>query len=381
MKTGSTFTAPDTSAKSIESGLNRVRERFAGSWADASPKEKTFWINQLGDAETAENYYKAFKGNFQKAAPSAKPEVINEWKSLQAVAPKAEAPSPNAYEAFQNARDFWHKNVVGQAEKKGLIGKLSPEGGLSPEKAVERLKTASLDDITKLRESMPAENFTNFRQGLLTQILQKNSKPSPTSGELIYNGPQLAKDLFGRSGIGEARLKALTTPEEFTFLKELAQVGERMGSSWRIAGNPSGTAHTLYTIHLMSQLGSGAGAIIAGEEARKHGGTGLGLAAAGAFLTPYALARLITSNVGRQYLISGFPSLERGIARVLPVGIAGTHGILSGRDPNQIENMMKGKNAIYQKELSNSRRAIASGVPADQVKAMFKQRTGKEYPE
>lgn len=289
----------------------------------------------------------------------------------------AKGAGSKVHESFVNARDFWSKNVFGETTEKGIMGKV---GAASPERAINMLKNASLDDIARIKGGMPEENFVNFRQGLLTQILEKNSKISPTSGEIIYNGPQIAKDLFGKSGLGEARVKALTTPEEFTFLKDMSTVGERMGSSWRIAGNPSGTAHTLYTIHLMSQIGSGVGAIIAGEEARKKGGTGLGLAAAGAFLTPYALAKLITSNVGRQYLIGGFPAAERALSRTIPISIIGAKGILGGKEPKS-EIPPTGGGANYERELANSRRAITAGAPADQVKAMFKTRTGKEYPE
>lgn len=266
-------------------------------------------------------------------------------QDMEASAQKA---GSEAHGAFVKARDFWGKNVFGEGMETGLIGKLGPtfEGGVSPEKAVTLLKNASLTDIAKVKQGMPPENFLTFRQGLLTQIFQQNSKVSPTSNELIYNGPQLAKDLFGKGGLGEAKLKALMTPEEFTFLKELATVGERMGSSWKIAGNPSGTAHTLYNLHLMGQIGKYGGYALAGgagEYARRKEGLGTGLAVAGAFLTPYVLAKFITSNIGRQYLMQGFPRLERGFGRALPPGIIGTKGILTKSEPNT-EIPIKGLN-------------------------------------
>ena len=237
----------------------------------------------------------------------------------------AKVAGSKVHEKFINARDFWSKNVFGAEMDKGIMGKI---GEASPERAVTLLKNASLDDIAKIKSGLPEPNFINFRQGLLTQILQNNSKADQITGEIIYNGPQIAKDLFGKSGLGEAKLKALMTTKEFSFLKEMATVGERMGASWRIAGNPSGTAHTLYVLHLLGQIGSGVGAVVAGEAARRKEGTGVGLATAGAFLSPYIVAKLITSNAGRKYLIGGFPTAERVVGRSIPGVIAGTKGIL-----------------------------------------------------
>jgi len=281
------------------------------------------------------------------------------------------------HEKFVNARKFWSQNVFGEGVQKGVMGKI---GEASPERAITYLKNASLDDIAKIRSGLPEPNFINFRQGLLTQIFQKNSQTSPITGEVIYNGSQIAKDLFGKSGLGEVKLKALMTAKELSFLKEMATVGERMGASWRIAGNPSGTAHTLYVLHLLGQVGSAVGAGLAGEVARKSKGTGAGLATAGAFLSPYIVAKLITSNAGRKYLIGGFPMAEKVVGRSIPGVIAGTRGMLSKPEP-QITLPPMGGGPNFDKELANSRQAIAQGAPADKVKAMFKVRTGKEYPE
>jgi hypothetical protein len=286
-----------------------------------------------------------------------------------------------AHNAFVNARDFWNKNVFGtfgERGKFGVLGQLRPfeEGGASPEKAILLLKNASLSDIKRVKASIPEEQFTTFRQGLLTQILQRNSTKSPITGEVIYNGPQIAKDLFGKSGLGEARLRELFKPEEFTFLRELSTVGERMGTAWRMAGNPSGTAHTLYILHLLGQVGSGVGAAVAGEAARRQGGTGAGLATAGAFLTPYAVAKLMTSNIGRQYLIAGFPRLEKAAGKMLPYAAIATRGLLS--KPQEKETVTPPMNV--DKELTQAQSAISRGAPPDKVKQMFQQRTGEEWP-
>src|SRR3989304_702193 len=287
-----------------------------------------------------------------------------------------------AHEAFVNARDFWSKNVFGtfgEKGKLGVLGQLRPfeEGGASPERAVTLLKNASLSDIKRIKASIPEEQFTTFRQGLLTQILQRNSTTSPITGETTYNGPQIAKDLLGKGGLGETRLRELFKPDELTFLRELSTVGERMGSAWRIAGNPSGTAHTLYILHLLGQVGSAAGAAVAGAGARRQGGQGAGGGTAGAFLTPYVVAKLITSNIGRQYLISGFPRLEKAAGKALPYAIIGTRGLLGGSQ--QKETVTPPVNV--DKELTQAQDAITKGVPVDKVKQMFKQRTGEEWPE
>jgi hypothetical protein len=149
-----------------------------------------------------------------------------------------------------------------------------------------------------------------------------------------------------------------------------------MGTAWRIAGNPSGTAHTLYILHLLGQVGSGVGAAVAGEAARRQGGTGAGLATAGAFLSPYIVAKLITSNIGRQYLIAGFPRLEKAAGKVLPYVAIATRGLLS--KPQEKETVTPPVNV--DKELIQAQDAIARGAPPDKVKQMFKQRTGEEWP-
>jgi hypothetical protein len=210
-------------------------------------------------------------------------------------------------------------------------------GNQSADYALARLKTAPLDEVKLIKRNLSSQEFTQYRQGFLTQIFEKNSKISPVTGEPIYDGPAIARELFGKNGLGEVRLKLMTTPEEFMFLKDLSKVGEKMGSSWRIAGNPSGTAHTLYTLHLMGAVGAGLGNLVAeaaggGKETRIGGA----LAGAGAFLSPYILAKLVTSNVGRQYLIGGFPAMEKAISRVLPPGIVATRGVLSGNEPQRL---------------------------------------------
>lgn len=91
----SSFSTSDISKENLITNRDRIIKNFSvegKTWAKASPEEKSFWTAHLGDAETAENYYGAFKGDFSKAAPSASPRALDEWKAVKS--PMGVIPTP-----------------------------------------------------------------------------------------------------------------------------------------------------------------------------------------------------------------------------------------------------------------------------------------------
>jgi hypothetical protein len=264
----------------------------------------------------------------------------------------------------------------------------------SPTDAFKKLQYAKPEEIDMIKKNLNPEEFLQYRQGLITHIFEKNSKISPTTGERIYDGPAIAKDFFGKSGLGEVKVKRLTTPEEMEFLKEYTKAGAAYGNAWRIAGNPSGTAHALYVLHLIGQAGAGAGALLDPKRQKEWlgGGTAANL---GAFMTPYVLARLMTSSLGRKYLIGGFPGLERAATKAIPYGVIATRGILSGPDQKEEEKQpIRGGGALpfesrqfggpvspspdINGEIGFASEAMEKGVSIDRVRKMFRERTGQE---
>ncbi len=398
---------------------------------DAFKISRSFWkdeiIDRLGEGGT-----KSILGRIEKASPEQVVSIIkksneDELRQLVSVLPKESLQplkrglftdlletgskvNPNTGEIVYNGTQI-NKAINNQMGRLRVL--LSPDevrylkkfavdmSEIAPvfkvatgtaEGAIQRLKIAPLEELATLKNNLTPEGWINYRQGLITKIFSMFGKKSPVTNEYVYNGPRIFDAFLGPSGLGEARLKVLTdSPEELQTLRELLELGNKMGSSWRIAGNPSGTAHALYNIHLLSQMGKmiGGGGITGGilgyrgGEEDRAGRTLKGAAiggAVGAFLGPYAVAKFITSNIGRRYLISGFPQAERALGRILPLGAVGTRGILS-KEPQKVEMPKVTAPINYDKEISQARAAISQGKPIDKVKEMFKSRTGQEYPE
>lgn len=255
---------------------------------------------------------------------------------------------PEAKDAFKKAIDFWRSKVIPQRETVNLLEKKSVE-------RIPGLLQKDIATIQQLKATLPEEGFKDLKRGMLTDVANKvENNPTKTSQQLrklLSSKKELMENIFDPEELEAIRISA--DPGKFgRYLENHPRI------RWLVKWLPVGLAIEMGREVLGGKLPF---TVHHGMESRQMGGPVL----------PAFSQRIVEPS----------PTTEGAVGRVLPHGIISTRGILNKPEPQQAEVPPKGGGANYEKELSQSRQAIASGAPADQVKAMFKSRTGREYPE
>ncbi len=137
---------------------------------------------------------------------------------------------------------------------------------------------------------------------------------------------------------------------------------------------------------------AGGGIVGAGSAERAGGGTKevLGAGAVGAFLAPMVVAKFITSNVGRKFLMSGFPAVEKAVSRAVPYTAIGARGMFGREGERQEKPVVRGGPPLQSRakggpvtpditgEIDWAMEAVNQGADPLKIRGMFRDRTGQE---
>lgn len=154
----------------------------------------------------------------------------------------------------------------------------------SPEKLLP--SKSLIRNIHIIRGSVDKKTFDLLQGQLAERIFQE----SLTTG---FVGPmKLSRIIETREGA----LRAIYTPEQVNWLKEISEIGKRMSAAESMAANPSGTAQNVITWGTW-------GTILRGV--REEGITGLGKAIIDTVIAPQWMAKIYLSDAGRKYFALG----------------------------------------------------------------------------
>lgn len=243
-----------------------------------------------------------------------------------------------AKEALDAARKFQKENIFGIFKGKTELGKPSIGTRIQQVPNEDFLKIISKGNITELQDIqkvLPMSTMQEVKRAWLTDIFSKHQRllQLPEGKEYIVDVSSVAGEL---NKFGDKYLKTLFSEKEMKMLDEFKNLASHIGYAEKIAGNPSGTAQTIYTIQLIT------GAGLAGYGTWKQDPIAAGTGIIFTFGGPYAIAKFMTSEAGFKYMTTGIkisPAIKEIVTNsIKSAAMAGTHANI---DINRQANMQK----------------------------------------
>lgn len=245
----------------------------------------------------------------------------------------AKAAGTSAFEAYKAARDHQKKNIFGVFKGKTDLGQPSIGSRIETVANEDFLKLISRGNITELQEMkrvLPENTLQEVKRAWLTDLFSKHMRDMNTpalSGNFI-NAPRVAKIL---DDYGEKYLKTLFNDKEYKMIQEFKTLASHVGFSEKIASNPSGTAQTLYTISVIT------GGSVYGGATQDWKKAVLGTVFM--FGSPYAIAKVMTSDAGFKFMTTGIkshPEIRDIIAKsIKSAAMMGTHAQIDLNRPQE----------------------------------------------
>lgn len=167
-----------------------------------------------------------------------------------------------------------------------------------------------LKNVLLIRSSVDKPTFEGLQQTMSDRIFKLNQLTGSVQPEKLSKTIQTYEKV----------LKVFYTPEQVSWLKQIAETGRLMSAAEKSAANPSGTAQNVIT------WGT-AGAILEPAIRGKIGGTLAGIGTG--ILAPKAMANIYLSDAGRRYFTMG---LKTPIGTKAGVAIATKLAEIAGND-------------------------------------------------
>jgi len=266
------------------------------------------------------SFYKEISGD--QGNRFAKQVLVAIDKDMDLAAAKA---GTLAKSALDDARKFQREEIFGVFKGETALGKPSIGRRISTIQNEDFLTIISKGNLTELKDMkkvLPESTIQNVKQAWLTDLFSRHQKDlmTPQGIVKVLNVPAAGREI---DKFGDLYLKTLFNKQEFQMIDNFRKLSQHIGAAEKIAGNPSGTAQTIYTIQLIT------GGLLAGygtwKESPVSAATGLILTFGG----PYGIAKFMTSPTGFRYMTTGIeksPLIRDIITQSLKsAAIAGTH--------------------------------------------------------
>lgn len=230
-----------------------------------------------------------------------------------------------AKEALDDARKFQRENIFGIFKGKTELGKPSIGTRIQTVQNEDFLKIISKGNITELQDMkkvLPDETMQFVKRSWLTDLFSKHQRllQTPEGKQYMIDTPGVAAEL---NKFGDKYLKILFNEKELTMINNFRELSKHIGFAEKIAGNPSGTAQTIYTIQLITGGAFGGIGLAKGDPIMTIGGLIF------TFGSPWMIAKFMTSDAGFRYMTTGFkgsPVIKEIISNsIKAAAIGGTH--------------------------------------------------------
>ncbi len=227
--------------------------------------------------------------------------------------------NPVAYKAFRAEKDFYKSKIFGKFKGINIfkqetvsekIQKMDPSTVLNQANTIEGL--------SQLQNTMPKTYYDVVRKGKIAEILEPTLSTIDTSGYgqlRVYDGYKLREAIYGKGMTPEYR-SILFKPEELDAMDRLIATSESMKSLQKYGGSQSGTPKGYFYGRMLSgeiPFGTGAAGYFVG------GTPGVFIGATVGMMAPYGVAKFITSDAGKKYLIEGV-KLNEGTKQLIRAG-------------------------------------------------------------
>ena len=316
----------------VFSDINPVTKIGAGTRYGGMPIDILEKLQEQGIAKTMDfselesirravsklSFHKEISGDQGNRFASQVLEAIDKDMDLAAIKAGTLAKS-----ALDDARKFQREEIFGVFKGKTALGKPSIGSRISTIQNEDFLTIISKGNMTELQDMikvLPKPTIQNVKQAWLTDLFGRHQKDlmTPEGIVRVLNAPAAGREI---DNFGDTYLKTLFNKQEFQMIDNFRKLSRHIGFAEKIAGNPSGTAQTIYTIGLIT---GGIGVASWTDSPVK---TGLGVAFM--FGSPYAIAKFMTSPSGFKYMTTGIkqsPLIRDIITQSLKsAAIAGTH--------------------------------------------------------
>ncbi len=266
------------------------------------------------------SFYKEISGD--QGNRFAKQVLVAIDKDMDLAAAKA---GTLAKSALDDARKFQKEEIFGIFKGETKLGKPSIGSRISTIQNEDFLTIISKGNITELKDMkkvLPESTIQNVKQAWLTDLFGRHQKDlmTPEGIVKVLNVPAAGKEI---DKFGDLYLKTLFNKQEFQTISNFRKLSQHIGFAEKIAGNPSGTAQTIYTIQLIT------GGVVAGYGTWKREPVTAATGLVFTFGGPYAIAKFMTSPGGFRYMTTGIeksPLIRDIITQsIKSAAIAGTH--------------------------------------------------------
>lgn len=211
--------------------------------------------------------------------------------------------NPAAHAAFRAEKDFYSKEIFGKFKGLDIYKQKAMGEKLLTQDPSTVLKEANtVVGLKKMKEVMPEKYFDTVRRGKIAEIIEPAFKEIDTaSGKVrILDGDTLSKNVY-KNLAPEYRV-SLFKPDELKALDNVITSSQSMKALNKYGGSQSGTPKGQFYGRMLelspAPAGAGVGYLVGGVPGLVIGST-LG------YMTPYGVAKFLTSEMGKRYLIEG----------------------------------------------------------------------------
>ncbi len=225
----------------------------------------------------------------------------------------------DVYKLYKKARGFYSENVMGKFKgeteqfKKAIGTRILHS---TDEQLFGMIKNNNVTNLQELKAILPPKRFEDVKQGWITNLFEKGQTTiKGPKGEIQSYKTQTMNTLWNKTP--EKFKEELFSPVELKNIDDFMLLARSSGTAEKLAGNPSGTAQTIMAGGLLTGIGSGAGMLTEGREGAAVGGLLGGI-------SPFLLAKLVTSGWGKRLLIEGIKPMRpitRNIIRPFKMGM------------------------------------------------------------
>lgn len=232
-----------------------------------------------------------------------------------------------AYDLLKDARQFEVQNIYGEFKGKTENYKTSMGKKLfhsTPEEVLNHANTAT--GLKELESVMPQDHFNIVRKGKIAENIKFKTIPIQDGEVRIVDGEALRKTIY--EGMTPEYRTKLFKPDELKALDRLIEITRAFNRIEKLGGSQSGTPKGMWYGRLMTgevvSMGAGYGV---------GGIPGMAVGITLSTLGPYGIAKFITSDAGKKFLIEGVKLGKMTRLTGTALGYAGM--ALTGRNRSQ----------------------------------------------